>query len=522
MWLDLGKKESCQCGAKSSRLFSSHNYIFDIPIDSILVIAKTTNLIEMSKSFKLKSGKISDDLIALSDLKEKLFLYYKQLINSIRSNCPDSRCSTNVTSKTFFLKNSPVYLMFNLSSDKNITKTSMEILKSFILIPRLFELSSLFEHSQKNKVFYEFVGLLGIKNGNNTFVTLFKQNESNHYRHWVYYEDESILHLTSYYEMISFCLKNSIVPFALTYKAIEDKYSDNDANISFEEMGNLERYATSLDNFCVTNNRFRPPDETLKETQSVTNSLNENDSNQLVSKKFKRHTSMNSSAKGSQPSNQDMQSPEMRYSEIDNQNIEHMPISKPSSEQYSAVVTQNNHATNNSNQHQLGKNHNYSLQQQSSGYSCSNCKSKNRIENMHCLNCGKENERQVNSTTNNSLKTNNYISGINILGQEVPKIKQPLHTDKEKDRLINKITSTNISYDVNQMNPINQLSNNADKRDINASKSNIEIRSIKQNQNHQEEKSIGKGDSFKKPAENPFTSKDKNNDTIGKEDRSKL
>lgn len=271
-------------------------------------MAKTMNLIEMSKSFKLKSGKISNDLIALSDLKEKLFLYFKRLVNTSKTQCPGTRCNSAQTTKSYFINNYPSYLMFNLSSENsNICSSiscSMDLLKCFILIPRLFELSSLFENTYKNKIFFEFVGAIGIKN-NNTFITVFKHNDGNS-RFWLYYEDEFVTNVGSYYDLISFCLKNSIVLMALLYQAIEDKYSDNDVEIGFEEMGNLERYAAGLDTANEsTSNRLRPLEETIKEsaTGSVGNSDKNEDSTSSSTKKFKRNTSnINSTKPPSQPS----------------------------------------------------------------------------------------------------------------------------------------------------------------------------------------------------------------------------
>lgn len=317
LWFDLGKRENCSCGAKSKRLFSYHNYIVDIPLDSILSMAKSTNIIEMDKSIKLKSGKISKDLIELSDLKEKLFLYFRRFIESIQTSCPNIRCNIQSISKSYMIGNNPSYLMFSLSYsketrgvinlennislnyenesgnnnnsikgkiqnndslknysqyDKIITNNksnnrnikSMDILKSLVMIPKLFELASLFEHSSKNKIFYELVGVIGTKN-NLTNICFYKTFDSSS-KSWVYYEDENIIPMSSYFSLISFCLNNSIIPLAIQYKAIEDKYSDSDTEISFEDMGRLESYAESLDNHSdIYKNRLRPIEDLFKE-----------------------------------------------------------------------------------------------------------------------------------------------------------------------------------------------------------------------------------------------------------------
>lgn len=134
---------------EGKRIFSSHNYVFDLPIDSILNLTKTTNVIEMSRSFKLKSGKILNETISLSDIKEKLFSYYKKYEN-IPSSC-SKKCGGIVIKKRLFITNIPIYIMFNFIFLENKEISASELLRTLIPIPRLFELSSLFENKSKQR-----------------------------------------------------------------------------------------------------------------------------------------------------------------------------------------------------------------------------------------------------------------------------------------------------------------------------------------------------------------------------------
>lgn len=345
LWYDIGKIEVCNtCGYKSKRLFSYHNYLFDIPIESILSMTNSTNVVDMNKSFKLKSGKVSQDLMTLSDIKEKMFSYYKRLMNSSKSCCPGARCDSHSTTKNLFIGNSPSYLMFNLTfnmnilnldflsgemtpqckkqnsnnshnhNNSNMTNNTMitnitaskpsvnfnlnnlnkfmvsngggkskvftripaiNILKTMMLIPRVFELSTLFDHSGKAKVFYEFSGLITTKNYliNSTF---YKKKTSSSTSMWIYYEDNTVNSFASYFEVISFCLKNSLIPVGIMYQTIEDKYVDNDPEIGFEEMGILEKFASTLDNQGeIFSNRLRPIEEVYKEKSGE--AINESD-----------------------------------------------------------------------------------------------------------------------------------------------------------------------------------------------------------------------------------------------------
>lgn len=81
IWMDLLKKEECECKGVNKRLFSNHNYIFDIPIQKILEISEGFNKIEMDKCFKLKPSKFSEEFARnIIEIKGKLFLYLKALI----------------------------------------------------------------------------------------------------------------------------------------------------------------------------------------------------------------------------------------------------------------------------------------------------------------------------------------------------------------------------------------------------------------------------------------------------------
>lgn len=443
--------------------------MFDIPLNAILKISQSTNLIEMSKSFKLKSGNISDNLTSLSNLKEKLFLYFKQLINNSNSSCPKARCSANTTNKRFFINNNPIYLMFNmcLNIESNLIETKrIELLKSLILFPRLFELSSLFEHTQKSKVFYELVGILG-KKCDDLYVTFFKINDNNYNNKiWVYYEDESLIYLSTYYDMISYCIKNNIIPYSIMYKAIEDKYSDSDADIGFEQMEILEKYALSIDNksSLVNNNiSLRPIEGTLTDNPSIVNSLNEEivKQNNNSINRFKRNPNPYPSTKNSLPNS----------SITNNTNTSSNDISN-----------KDENISNITNRKVLERGYNNKIDIKDI-YVCKNCHCKNSTENSECLNCkyssieNKNNYIRGNTTTKNKNKhklsgndLDNYYFGNNILEKDSSNIinkpssniNQYYSNNINTSKLINKVLSENTSYDTNKIN-INDNLNNSEK-----------------------------------------------------------
>ena len=360
-WIDLCRVDECECKGNSKRFYSNHNYIFDIPLDKLFELSNNMNLIEMSKSFKLKSGKFSEinknEVLSISDLKGKLFLYYKLLLNVIKVECPAKgiRCEVNRTSKSFFLSNFPSYLTFSLQKyNSSCFYTVTEILKTFILIPKIFDLGTLFNHSSKQKIFFEFLGAILLKPGK-TYSCFFKNRDINM---WLHYDDEKITTYSSWFELLSECIKNCEFPILIFFQ-IQEKFSE-EKDLTPEELQLLERHARNADNLQnIIVNRFRSNEDIIKFENLKNNS--------------QQHSS-----KGSETS-----------------------------------VTSKNLSNNNSN----------SRLEQVTEYSCIGCLSKNRIECPVCLKCNKNNEAQIEDLLKkrgmNYINIANFNLNINTSGVEV-------------------------------------------------------------------------------------------------------
>lgn len=369
----------------------------------------------MSKSFKLKTGKFSQvgstELANISDLKGKLFLYFKMLMNQIKVDCPAKgiRCDVNKTRKNLYLNNLPNYLTFALQrktmknehtdqsnqsnqyNQFNSLTTSIsvtEVLKTFILIPKLFDLSTIFDHSSKQKIFFEFFGAICIKPGK-TYTCFFKNveghasNPSNQSCTWTHYDDEKMTSFSSWFELISFCLKNLDFPIMLFYQ-IQEKYSDNEKELSYDELQTLERYARNADNLQnILQNRFRSDEDIINYDYEL-NFVNDNEINLRHLLKRQKQISKNSTS---------------------------ISTSKPSS-------------NNNSN----------SRIEQPTEYICSKCQSKNRIENQICSVCSKNNEDVIEDLLK-KRGMNNFINIANFnLNINTAEVKEK---EKERERELN-------------------------------------------------------------------------------------
>jgi hypothetical protein len=226
------------------------------------------NLIEMTKSFKLKSGKMASEISSSIDLKGKLFLYYKKLLNINKSECPEGiRCDINRTQKRFIISNVPNYLVFNLH--KNQHNSALDTLNTFVLMPRLFDLGTIFDQTSKQKSFFEFMGVILMK-PSKSYSACFKSQTTSQ---WTYYDDESIITFPSWYEFIYHCLKHSEYPIMVYYQ-LEEKYIDSgNDDLSNEDIQALEGYARNADTInLILQNKFRPPEDIIRfESENASN-----------------------------------------------------------------------------------------------------------------------------------------------------------------------------------------------------------------------------------------------------------
>lgn len=417
-WIDLSRIDECECKANSKRFYSNHNYIFDIPLDKLFELSNNINLVEMSKSFKLKSGKFSEvgstEMSTISDLKGKLFLYFKMLLNSIKVDCPGKgiRCEVNKTNKNFYLNNFPTYLNFNLQrvgaggSFNGVAQvlSIFEILKTFVLIPKIFDLGTLFDHSSKQKVFFEFFGAILLKPGKtyscffkNTHNTNTSNSNINDYL-YIHYDDDKITNFSSQFDLISYCMKNSEVPILLFYQ-IQEKYNDSEKDISLDELQILERYARNADNLnYIISNRFRSNEDIIR---------------------FEKVDSTNSNSQGLYTRNPS--------------NASTLPLNQ-SSKNSSSISTSKPSSTNNSN----------SRIDPVTEYACINCYSKNRIECPVCLKCNKNNEAAIEDL----LKKRNNMNYINIANFNL-NINTGVDVQRERESISNNNTNSILKANLN-------------------------------------------------------------------------
>ena len=480
-FMDLYRIDQCECKGRSKRLYSFHNYVFDVPLDRILDISQNLNFAptELSKTFRNKahnsnnnaysqSTTLTEGSISISDLKGKLFLYFKTLISQIKINCPEkgTRCQINKTDKTFYLSNIPTYLSFNLTLTGSVTmgKNFVDILKTFILIPKFFELGHIFNYGENKgntgKYFYELLG--GVCIGSNKNYTSFYKNSLS--QEWLHFDDEKVVRFQQFSELISNCLKYSEMPILLFYQ-LNEKFNDRDKDLTTEEINNLERFCRNLENLnIIVQNQFRPIEDIIKyvgteEGGEMPLSPINNNSNIGGPKgvnKFKRG--------------------EKTASTISNNN-----------------TGDNSSTTNNNNPNKSNSTISNSRQNSNSYYECFFCGYKNKIEDniSHCSKCLKNNERMIEEVKRKNLRSSDEHKSMakSSSKSNIREDRSTIHSELENMRstskgkfIINPEESISTIGYINNPQPFvnnnQKLSrdNSKESKDINTRDSNLSVK----------------------------------------------
>ena len=236
------KVYECECKARSKIILTNNNnYFLDIPINIIINKNSKKNLIDMN---------------------QMLFNYYQKLIYSIKikGDCPKygKNCKINKLHKKYILKNNPSYLIFNLENyffkNNELFCSLNNILKIFVLIPHILNISTLFElENRTDKNYYELMGIIFLKISK-IYSCAFKSKDI-----FYYYEDNIFLKFKNYYDIILFSLKNGNIPIAIFYQNtdlnLDKKNIDKDSinynlnyDLTLEQINKLEKYVKNANN----------------------------------------------------------------------------------------------------------------------------------------------------------------------------------------------------------------------------------------------------------------------------------
>lgn len=240
----------------------------------------------------------------------------------------------------------------------------MHVLKTLILIPKIFDINLIFEHSNEN-IYYEFLGCI-LRSNNRTYSCLFFQKNFNT-KEWIYYVDEQIYYFKCFYEVLCRILKNQEMPILLIYQQLQENYNMDIAaaekDLTEIQVEILENYAKNIENTPeILSNQFRPIEEIIKieYTFNSSNSIDENIRNSngnAQDNKFKRISSNNNN---------------------------------------STNINSSNFLTNTSQSGEIE-------------YVCTYCGQKNKLENKNCLKCKGNNETNIKEFLIKKKNTDKFI-----------------------------------------------------------------------------------------------------------------
>ena len=279
LWLDMQRIDECECKGNTKRLLSNFNYIFDVRIDQVIEIAKHVHYGNNNNNHQQQQQQ--NMFNNLNEIHSKLFVYYKMMLMQSKNNCPvnGNRCNINNTHKRLVLNNTPIYLVFaltrsnNNNNDYNLFTSVYDCLKSFILIPQIFQVESVFDLSMNNALKskrFELLGVVLIKS-TKTFTCMFRKvSNSTGNIMWVYYDDDNVIVFHSWFEFVAYCLKSGDMSLMLFYQ-IEDESKlniGNNSTLSKNEIYLLERYAHNADNVGkIFMNKLRINEEVIPVVQ---------------------------------------------------------------------------------------------------------------------------------------------------------------------------------------------------------------------------------------------------------------
>ena len=325
----LYKLYECECRAQSKPILNINNYFLDIPINIIIN--------------KFISNK-------LKDMNQMLFIYYQLLIQNvkIKGDCPiyGKNCQFNKVHKKYILKKSPSYLIFNLEIDffknKELFYSLNNILKTFVLIPHIFNINTLFNTKQNNdNTKYELIGILFIKISK-IYSCIFKSKDNEIF---YYYEDNNFTSFNNYYDIILFSIKNGNIPIALIYQKIINNIKFNiNYELTEEKINKLEKYVKNANNLNQNlKNKIRTRENIIADNYGINYSINNNNN--------------------------------ASYSE------------NYTSSRYSNSIKSYNSFQKNE-------------------YLCNHCERINKIENVICFFCGFDNSNLINNNNNKNIPNN--------------------------------------------------------------------------------------------------------------------
>ena len=468
-WLDLTRVDECACNAHSNKKFSNHNYITDIPIDQILSQTST------NENF--------------FDFNQKLFFYFKKLISKINILCPKNgnMCAINKVTHKFILNNTPSYLFFKLTNNDinpfiNFNYPSFNILKIFILIPPIFNITNLFysninayQIQNSNEQYFELFGFIFLKISK-IYTCAFKQDNV------YYYHDEDIsISFQSYYELVFYAIKNGLMPIMLFFQDCnlipnQNKNSINfspNSELSKEQIAKLEKFVKTSESFYVNlKNKIRTSENIIPNIQIIpicdknkynTNQILKDNINNIYNNISDNSSRLSSSVASSNSQKGSNKIKEYICFKCNRININEEKIckfcgfnnNKINKNQNNKILNENN-INNNVN---INRKYSYKNSNNNNNNSKININNINNINNIININNKTNNENQLDDDNFNQIIDPNVLKYFDMPRPYIPSTMLNKRSSDNKELEPKKINNNNIIQNNNQINNNNNVNN---------------------------------------------------------------
>ncbi len=161
-----------------------------------------------------------------------------------KSICPE-KCSLNKVTKNLFILNNPKYLIFNLTWEDS-SPLLEDICKLYFCLPTTFRIDDLYNVPDNNRpVEYEMFGLICYWGAH---YVCYVKHKHEKLEFWENYDDNTIIKINDWSELIKKAIKSHLHPVVLFYKTKVDKKQSNYASsLSSKDQEEILKYCKKID-----------------------------------------------------------------------------------------------------------------------------------------------------------------------------------------------------------------------------------------------------------------------------------
>ena len=180
-------------------------------------------------------------------LTNVFFRQAKKQFQITNEQCP-KKCSSQTVINRTYIMGAANYLIFNINW-KEIRPNLEDVCKCYFMLSRVLHNNELFDVIDKDLIAdYTLYGFISYWNGH--YISFY----NNKYKEWFFYEDMRTKKMTTWKEIVIFCIKNHYHPIMLFYKKADSKVAVFDTQIQEKDFIELMEYCKTVDEETLDKN----------------------------------------------------------------------------------------------------------------------------------------------------------------------------------------------------------------------------------------------------------------------------